>query len=133
EADNVACDRAAWAEHIALRLMAEALAAPPPTAPAPSATAAPPAPEPAPSETVAPAGLEPELITAAERYAARYPERAAKIRRTGKLPPDIVYFDPPEDALGTALIMGRTPALAALDGLPTCDANRVPDRPIAAT
>ena len=86
-----------------------------------------------PAEMRAKMDLAPDLIAAAERYAARYPERAAKIRRTGKLPPDIVYFDPPEDALGTALIMGRTPALAALDGLPTCDANRVPDRPIAAT
>ena len=39
EADNAACDRAAWTEHCTLRLMAEALAAPPPTAQAPPAPA----------------------------------------------------------------------------------------------
>jgi hypothetical protein len=57
----------------------------------------------------------PDLIAAAERYAALYPERAAAIRRAGKLPPDVIFFSPPEAALAPALIAGRTPALAALD------------------
>src|SRR5437763_466627 len=75
EADNAACDRAAWTEHCALGLMAEAIAAPPPTAQAPPAPAPcpdpgmaePPAPAREPSKTApseAPAGLEPELIAA---------------------------------------------------------------------
>ena len=59
--------------------------------------------------------LAPDLIAAAERYAAAYPERAASIRRTGRLPYDVRYFDPPEAALVPALIAGRSPALAALD------------------
>jgi hypothetical protein len=50
----------------------------------------------------------PKPISAAAR-------RAASIRRTGKLPLDVRYFDPPEAVLGGALIAGRTPALAALD------------------
>src|SRR5207248_8542409 len=44
EADNVACDRAAWTEHCAVGLMAEAL----PAQPMPAALAQPPAPPPAP-------------------------------------------------------------------------------------
>jgi hypothetical protein len=58
---------------------------------------------------------EAALLAAAERYAAAYPERAARIRRTGKLPSDVRYFDPPEAALARALIAGQTPALTALD------------------
>lgn len=49
----------------------------------------------------------PKPISAAAR-------RAASIRRTGKLPLDVRYFDPPEAVLG-GVIAGRTPALAALD------------------
>jgi hypothetical protein len=69
--------------------------------------------------------LAPDLIAAAERYAATYPERAASIRRTGKMPPgDVRYFDPPEATLAGALIAGRTPALAALDLAPACPVPR---------
>ncbi|HLY54189.1 MAG TPA: hypothetical protein VKS60_01450, partial [Stellaceae bacterium] len=58
----------------------------------------------------------PDLVAAAERHAAAYPERAASIRRTGRLPyGEVRYFDPPEAALVKALVAGRTPALAALD------------------
>lgn len=112
EADNAAADRAAWNEHCALALMAEALAAVQ-CKPEPAAK-----PEPAPATQ--PAAAEPDavLIAAAERYAATYPERAASIRRTGRLPNDVRFFDPPEAALARMLIAGRTPALAALDAKP---------------
>ena len=72
-----------------------------------------------PAELRAKMDLAPDLIAAAERYAATYPDRAAYIRRTGKFPPgDVRYFDPPEATLAGALIAGRTPALAALDLTP---------------
>ncbi len=121
-ADNTAADRLAWTEHCALGLMAEALATPPESSSPPLAGGArgdgsgpvrapePPA-EPEP---------DPDLVAAAERYAAAYPERAAQIRRTGKLPSDVRYFCPSEAALARALIAGRTPALAALDSLAGC-------------
>ena len=130
DADNTACNRAARTEHCAIGLMAEALAAAPAAAQARPAIAEPPAPE---SQSKAKpmsaaarrAALElaPDMIAAAERYAATYPERAAYIRRTGKMPPgDVRYFDPPEATLAGALIGGRTPALAALDLAPACPA-----------
>ena len=134
EANSAACNSAAWTEHCAIGLMAEALSAQPAAAPARPATAEPPAPasqsKPAPCPDTGPepmsaaarrAALElaPDLIAAAERYAATYPERAAYIRRAGKMPPgDVRYFDPPEATLAGALIAGRTPALAALDPAP---------------
>jgi hypothetical protein len=118
EANTEACDRLAWTEHCALRLMAEALAQPPHPDPFP-ANAAEAAPSPVASgERQGEAAAAPDLIAAAERYAAAYPDRAAAIRRTGKLPSDVRYFDPPEAALARALITARTPALAALDALP---------------
>ena len=126
--DNAAADRRAWAEHTATRLMAEALAAlPSESGNGPGAASAQSVPDEAakassaqpviPASASPPAAREPDpdLVAAAERYAARYPERAAQIRRTGKLPSDVRYFDPPEAALARALIAGRTPALAALD------------------
>ena len=75
-------------------------------------------------EAARPAAVDPapELIAAAERYAATYPERAAAIRRTGRMLHDVRYFDPPEAALAGALIAGRTPALAALDLAQACPA-----------
>jgi len=92
--------------------------------PAPDPGSSPGEAEPAPAE----AGAD---LVAVERYAAAYPERAASIRRTGRLPHDLYYFCPPEAALAGALITARTPALAALDGFLSSDANRVPDRLIA--
>jgi hypothetical protein len=56
-----------------------------------------------------------DLVAAAERYAAAYPERAALIRRIGRLPHDVQSFDPPEAALAQTLITARIPTLAALD------------------
>jgi hypothetical protein len=124
EADNKACDGAAWTEHCAISLMAEALsprasqpAADPPPAPEPVADL--PAPAPGPADKTqpepAPAALpEPAPVTAAEQYAAIYPERAALIRRLGRVP-DNVPFGPPDDDLVQALLEARTPAFATLD------------------
>ena len=107
--------------------MAEALAAAQPATPepasepgekpAPVAEEAQPAPAPLSgvAATIRRAETDPVLIAAADRYAVTYPERAAYIRRTGKMPNDCRYFDPPEDTLASALIAGRTPALLALD------------------
>ena len=130
EADNAACGRLAWIEHVAAALMAEALsaqaapahAAPPASAGVaetpPAAPALPPdtriagpaaAPEAEPVEDA-----EPDPIAEAELYAIIYPERAALIRRTGRLP-DNVSFGPPDDDIVEALVTANTPALAALD------------------
>ena len=159
EADNAACNRAAWTEHCAAALMAEALAghsatspgftetppprsatsgdvgATPPAAPAgcpepavlesrmPPRTPKPkpePLPEPEPASV---AELEPDLLDAAEEYAVIYPERAALIRRAGRLPDDI-SFGPPDEDIVQALITARTPALVALDrGFPQARAT----------
>ena len=53
-------------------------------------------------------------IAAAEEYAVLYPQRAALIRRLGRVP-DNVSFGPPEEHLVRALVSSRTPALLALD------------------
>jgi hypothetical protein len=96
EANSAACDRLAWSEHCATRLMAEALAPVPPPQPAPAnpvGRAEPPAPR----SAVA------DAEEAAEEYARIYPERAALIRALGRVPDD-VSFDPPEDDLVQALL-----------------------------
>ena len=122
EADNVACDRAARAEHVAIALMAEALQQPA-SSPAPAYAGVEPAAEEKPSplggglgEAAEPASAveEPDLLAEAEHYAILYPERAALIRRVGGLPDD-PSFGPPDDDLVQALIAGRSPALVALD------------------
>jgi hypothetical protein len=108
EANATALERAAWTEHCAAGLMAQALTGaplaavdlPPPPPPAP-------APEP-PAEPV------PDPAAEAEAYAQNYPGRAALIRQLGRLP-DNPSFGPPEDYLVRALVTGRTPALLALD------------------
>jgi hypothetical protein len=134
DADPAARDRAAQHEYAAACLMLQALSEdsatadgfaetasaepePPAAEPEPKLEA-PPAPvaelDPAPHAATTPA--EPDLILAAERYAAAYPERAALIRRTGKLPTGgAVYFNPPELALAPVLVAGPTAALRALD------------------
>jgi hypothetical protein len=130
EADPAACDRLAWTEHCALGLMAEALPgqpqntaepiddlAPPPPSPAATEPSASPANVPPASAPAKPDPLRdavPDSVAAAEEYAALYPERAALIRRIGRLPHDVA-FGPPEDDLVQALVAARTPALAALD------------------
>ena len=47
-------------------------------------------------------------------HAAIYPERAALIRRFGRVPAD-ASFGPPDDDLVQTLLTARTPALLALD------------------
>jgi hypothetical protein len=108
EADNVAVDRAAWTEHCAAGLMAQALPGAPPMVMA-EPPSEPRAPEPAQEE-------EPQAdpAAAAEEYALLYPQRAALIRRLGRVP-DNVPFGPPEDRLVRALVTSRTPTLLALD------------------
>ena len=146
EADSVACDRAAWTEHCAIGLMVEALASLPtsaanaeaaPPTPAPIAEpprghpadllaeTPPPAPEPEPNpQPVDQPG--PELLAAAEAYAAENPIRAALIRRFGRMQDaqrrvagvplrDSFFFTPPDDGLMQALIAARSPGLVALD------------------
>src|SRR5260370_40306663 len=97
EANRAACNSAAWTEHCASALMAEALAAAPAAAQPRPAMAEPPAPavhsQPPPMSAAARRAamdLAPDLIAAAERYAATYPERAASIPRTGTMPPAAV-------------------------------------------
>jgi hypothetical protein len=104
ESDSAALDRAAWTEHCVAGLMSEAL----PGAPHP-ALADPVPPEPEPDD-------EPvfDPVFAAEEYARLYPDRAALIRRLGRLP-DNVTFGPPEDRVVRALVSVHTPALLALD------------------
>jgi hypothetical protein len=123
EADNQACDRGAWTEHCAIGLMMDALAprsppaeTPDPPAPEPQPQPAPapvPQPEPDPAAEAAPlAGAG--LFSAAEQYAAIYPERAALIRRTGRVP-DNIPFGPPDEDLVQALLTARTRAFTTLD------------------
>ena len=110
EANNAACDRAAWTEHCAISLMAEALS----PEPQPQGMAEPPPmsqPQPEPEPAAEP---EPDPVAEAEHYDILYPERAALIRRLGRVPHD-VSFGPPDDEVVQALIAARTPALAALD------------------
>ncbi len=59
-----------------------------------------------------PDGQGAETLAAAEEYALVYPERAALIRRLGRLP-DGVSFGPPDDEVVQALIAGRSRELAA--------------------
>lgn len=119
EADPAAAGQAAWIEHCATGLMADALGLdrPPPPAPPPDPPASP-LPEPA----------EPPRDTAAEaeRYAQIYPQRAALIRRLGRLP-DNPSFGPPDEDLVCALVNGRSPALVALDDPRTWDRVSIPD------
>jgi len=110
DSDPAAADQAAWTEHCAQGLMADALhggRAAFETAPPPPAE---PEPEPAASDR------EPtrDPTKEAEFYAALYPNRAVAIRRCGGMPPNAT-FPPPEDDIIDALVTGRTPALLALD------------------
>ena len=108
EADATAAGRAAWTEHCAAGHMAQAL---PGGRPASMPPPPPPEPTPEPRRTTEPV-IDP--IAAAEEYAQIYPERAALIRRAGRVP-DNVSFGPPEAWLARALVTGRTPAMLALD------------------
>lgn len=121
EADDAARDRIAWTEHCAIGLMAAALS-PAPAAPSDAIpeSVEPAAPHPEPAVELSPEPAEPsateplDAASKAEEYAALYPERAALVRRTGRVPAD-ASFGPPDDDVLQALLTARTPALAALD------------------
>jgi hypothetical protein len=130
ETNDVLSARADRTDHIVTHALAAALeprAEPArPAAPAPSLSpaaagghgAAAPAPErnPVPIRAPLPPAEQPEpdALTEAEHYAAIYPERAALIRRLGRVP-DNVTFGPPDDDIVAALVAANTPTLAALD------------------
>jgi hypothetical protein len=108
EKDPRAANRAAWAEHCTIGLLAddELLESPSPQ----PITAPPPAPEP-PSP---PPPEPPAPLTEAELYATLYPERAARIRRFGRVLPDL-DFDPPHPELVQALTTAHGPIFTDLD------------------
>jgi hypothetical protein len=122
EADHTALDQAAWIEHCAINLMADALgrtalgrtpptpiAEPPPPAMSPPAAAMP-----AMSTPIAEPAPQPDPAAEAEQYAIIYPRRAALIRSLGGLP-DRPDFGPPAPALVHAIVTGTSPTLRALD------------------
>ncbi len=106
EANSEARDRAAWTEHCAIGLMAQALSEQ--AAPAPIAEPPPPAskpqPEPEPAEEPQPA-----LLAATAYDTVVSPKRAALIRLWKALD------DPPEGDLVQSLITALTPPLATQD------------------
>jgi hypothetical protein len=112
EADGVALEKAAWIEHCAIGLMADALGRTPrePMAEPPSPPAAL-----APVEEAEPQG-DPvgDPVTEADQYAVIYPRRAALIRSLGSLPARC-DFGPPSAALVHAIVTGTSPILRALD------------------
>ena len=138
DADHPARDRAAWTEHCAVSLMAEALLPRPHPDPLPQGEGAlcllplprgegrgeggdaaravvPQAPTPQPQPMQQPvAEPEHDRLAEAEHYARIYPERAKLIRAVGRVP-EYAMFSPPDDDLLQALIGAHTPALAALD------------------
>ena len=113
DADPAAADQAAWTEHCAQGLMADALHGgraafePPP----------PPPPQPQPEPAASDEEPTPDPINEAEFYAALYPNRAVAIRRHCGMPSNAT-FPPPEDAIIHALVTGRTRALLALEREP---------------
>ena len=108
ETNTAALDKAAWTEHCAIGLMAEALGFT-----RPASTAEPPPPEPAPLP-VKKAEPQPDLLAEADQYAIIHPRRAALIRAAGGLPPKC-DFGPPSVDLVNAIVTGTSPTLRALD------------------
>ena len=107
EANNATLDQAAWTEHAAMGLMANALGR---TPPAPIAQPAPPEP-PHRHRQAAPVA---DLAAEAEQYAIIHPRRAALIRAAGGLPANCDFGPPPPDLL-PLIAHGTTPHLRALD------------------
>jgi hypothetical protein len=106
ESDSESLGKAAWTEHCAIGLMADALGR---RAPAPMAEP----PPPAPVEAEA-AEQPPDLAAEADRYAIMYPRRAALIRSLGGLPARC-NFGPPPPELVHVIVTGTSPILRALD------------------
>lgn len=104
EANADATDQAAWTEHCAIGLMAQAVSD------APAHGESPPSPTPEPALDQPPS----DLATEAEQYAIIYPRRAALIRSLGRLP-DNPDFGPPAPELVHAIVTGTSPAMRALD------------------
>jgi hypothetical protein len=103
EADNASLDKAAWIEHCAIGLMADAL----------GRNASVPMPE-------QDAEPQPDLAAEAEQYAVDYPHRAALIRAQGGLTSTVMAeldpaIAPPSPALVQAIVTGSSPILRALD------------------
>ena len=104
EADAAALDKAAWTEHCAIGLMAEALGRPQPA----------PIPEPPPPPEAPQPGDDFATLSEADQYAIMYPRRAALIRKHGGIPPNCT-FGPPEPDLAHDIATGTSPILRALD------------------
>ena len=107
EADGAATDKAAWVEHCAIGLMAEAVGHAPPAPMAEPVVEPEPTPAPEPDDAFA-------RLSEAEQYALIYPRRAALIRSLGGLP-ERCDFGPPEPDLVRAIVFGTSPTLRALD------------------
>ena len=73
--------------------------------------------QPEPSSLADPSASEFTDLSEAEQYAAIYPERAARIRAHGGLPPRL-DFGAPEPDIVNALVTGTSPILQALDRRP---------------
>ena len=110
EASNATLDQAAFTEHAAMSLMADALGRPP-SVPIAQPQPAPPAPPPDAAPTS-------DLAAEAEQYAIIHPRRAALIRAAGGLPPNCDFGPPPPELL-PLIAHGTTPHLRALDTQPT--------------
>ena len=108
EADSTALEKAAWIEHCAIGLMADALGRP---QPAPIAEPPPPDAAPTPEEETPPPS---DPLAEADQYAIIYPRRAALIRSLGGLPPNC-DFGAPAPELVHAIVTGTSPTLHALD------------------
>jgi hypothetical protein len=110
EADNATADKAAWSEHCAIGLMADALGHA-----SPAATPEPPPPPPDPQPPEEPVS---DPVAEADQYAVIYPQRAARIRALGGLPQPC-DFGPPPPELVDAIVTGTSPTLCALLVSPT--------------
>ena len=111
EADPALTNQNAWTEHIALGYLAQALDRPPPV---PMAKPEPP-PTPAPANEDEPT---PDPMAEADFYAKVYPQRAAEIRRLGRLP-DPCTFGPPDDPVLHQLIHGQPPCWRSTPSWPS--------------
>ncbi len=106
EADNASLEKAAWIEHCAVSLMADALGRTPPE----------PMAEPPPPSALMPveaAEPQPDPAAEADEYAITYPRRAALIRSLGGLPARC-DFGPPSPELVRAIVTGANPILRPL-------------------
>ena len=102
EANSEANERAAWTEHCAMALMAQAL----PSRPEPAAMDGPPPPEP-PADPAPAAHPEPDPVAAAADAAAEPPSAAPRHRFPWV--PDTIAADPPDAETGPGRLAFRPP------------------------